>query len=195
MRSLIALTLLSLLAAGAAGAESANPRVKIETSKGEIVLELYPGKTPKTVENFLAYARSGFYDGTIFHRVRNGFMVQGGGFTEGGTKKDTRKPVENEAHKGLGNARGTVAMARTGEPDSATAQFFINVVDNPYLDHTAKTQQGWGYTAFAKVVEGMDVVDAIAGVEVRRSRISEAQPVEPVTLVKVSVVEAEAAAK
>ncbi len=192
MRPLTALTLLAILATLApAAAEAADPRVAIETSKGKIVLELYPDQTPKTVENFLAYVRSGFYDGTIFHRVRSGFMVQGGGFTGDGTKKETREPVQNEADKGLSNARGTVALARTGDPHSATAQFFINLVDNPYLDHTAKTQRGWGYTAFGKVIEGMDVVDAIAGVAVERSSISEAQPKEPVTIDKVSVVAAE----
>ncbi len=199
MRSLIALTLfLSLL--GAAGAEAANPQVAIETSMGKIVLELYSDKTPKTAENFLAYVRSGFFEGTIFHRVRAGFMVQGGGFTADGTKKETRAPIQNEADKspsagegGPRNARGTVAMARTGDPHSATAQFFINVVDNDYLDHTAKTQQNWGYTAFGKVVSGLDVVDAIAAVKTQRSGISEAQPLEPVTIDKVSVVAAGAA--
>ncbi len=188
MRSLIVLTLLSILAAGTA--EAADPRVAIETSKGKIVLELYPDKTPKTVENFLAYAGSGFYDGTIFHRVIPNFMVQGGGFSADEKKKDTREPIENEADKGLGNGRGTVAMARTGDPHSATAQFFVNLVDNDFLDHTAKTARGWGYTAFAKVVEGMDVVDAIAGVATARTKLSEGQPVEAVSIIKMDVVEA-----
>jgi len=134
--------------------------VKLNTNHGTIVLELDAEKAPKTVANFLQYAKDGFYDGTIFHLVINGFMIQGGGMQPGMVEKQTRDSIQNEADNGLTNARGTIAMARTGDPDSATAQFFINTVDNDYLNHTAKTAGGWGYTVFATVVEGMDVVDA-----------------------------------
>jgi peptidyl-prolyl cis-trans isomerase B (cyclophilin B) len=146
--------------AGAAWAE--DPKVSMQTSKGTIVLELYADEAPKSVENFLAYVDNGFYDGTIFHRVIEGFMIQGGGFTPDMQKKPTRAPIDNEADNGLKNERGTIAMARTGDPHSATAQFFINHQDNAFLDHTAKTQRGWGYAVFGRVTEGMDVVDAIA---------------------------------
>jgi peptidyl-prolyl cis-trans isomerase B (cyclophilin B) len=148
------------LLSGAAWAD--NPRVSMQTSKGNIVLELYTDEAPDSVENFLAYVDDGFYDGTIFHRVIEGFMIQGGGFTPDMEKKPTRAPIDNEAENGLKNERGTIAMARTSDPHSATAQFFINHQDNAFLDHTAKTQRGWGYAVFGKVTEGMDVVDAIA---------------------------------
>jgi len=138
------------------------PRVVLETNHGNIILELYPDKAPQSVGNFLAYVDEGYYSGTIFHRVIDGFMIQGGGFTDDMTQKSTKNGVPNEADNGLKNSRGTVAMARTTEPHSATSQFFINLVDNAPLDHTDKTPRGWGYTVFGKVVEGMDVVDAIA---------------------------------
>jgi peptidyl-prolyl cis-trans isomerase B (cyclophilin B) len=160
-----------LVAAMAAGptaakpaAPPAPPRVTLTTSKGDIVLELYPDKAPATVKNFLAYVKEGFYTGTIFHRVINGFMIQGGGFTADMNQKATHAPVKNEADNGLSNARGTIAMARTNDPHSATAQFFINLVDNAGLDRASPSGDGWGYTVFGKVVAGMDVVDAIAGV-------------------------------
>ena len=191
MKQLIAIALLALTSAATAGAENANPRVALETSKGRIVLELYPDKTPATVENFLAYVESGFYDGTIFHRARPGFMIQGGGYTADLKEKPTRERIQNEADMGVGNARGTLAMARKNDPHSASAQFFINVVDNEYLNHVSKTPSGWGYTAFGKVVEGMEVADAIAAVATRRTRLSEGQPVEPITIDKASVVEPE----
>ena len=140
---------------------SAAPRVMFETSLGNIVVELDPKAAPKTVENFLQYVRDKHYDGTIFHRVIPGFMAQGGGFDVAYTQKPTRAPVENEAANGLKNTRGTIAMARTGAPHSASSQFFINTVDNAFLDYKAPTPQGYGYTVFGKVVEGMDVVEKI----------------------------------
>ena len=135
--------------------------VRLETSLGTIVIALDSKAAPKTVDNFLAYVRDGFYNGTIFHRVIRGFMIQGGGFTETMQQKATQAAIKNEADNGLKNLRGTVAMARTSDPDSATAQFFINTVDNAPLDFTAKDGRGWGYCVFGRVVEGMDVVDAI----------------------------------
>lgn len=151
---------IGLLLASRAGA--ANPQVELKTSQGPIIIELYSDRAPKTVDNFLQYVREGFYDGTLFHRVISGFMVQGGGFTPDFKHKPTREPVMSEAGNGLKNERGTVAMARTGNPHSATAQFFINVVDNPFLNFTGPTAEGYGYTVFGKVVKGMDVVDKIA---------------------------------
>jgi len=172
---------------GASPAESAHPRVTLETSKGAIVIELMPDKAPATVENFLGYVESGHYDGTIFHRVIPDFMIQGGGFTADLQQKPTRDPIRNEADNGLKNLRGTLAMARTSDPHSATSQFFINVVDNHYLDHTAKTARGWGYTVFAEVVDGMDVVDAIAKVPTTRRGGMSDVPQEPVVIEKATV--------
>jgi cyclophilin family peptidyl-prolyl cis-trans isomerase len=143
-------------------AQAANPKVKMETSKGTMIIELYPDKAPKTVENFLRYVNDGSYDGTIFHRVIKGFMNQGGGFTEDYKKVDTREPIQNEADNGLKNLKYTIAMARTGEPHSATNQFFINTADNDSLNHTGKTMRGWGYTVFGKVIEGQNVADVIS---------------------------------
>ena len=180
------------MVATANGADA--PRVALETSKGTIVLELHPDKAPGTVENFLAYVESGFYDGTVFHRVIPDFMVQGGGFAPDMTKKPTRAPVENEADNGLANDRGTVAMARTSNPHSATAQFFVNLVDNDYLNHTSKDARGWGYTVFATVVEGMEVADAIAAVPTTRKGGMQNVPVEPVLIVKATVATAESGA-
>ncbi|MCB1838259.1 MAG: peptidylprolyl isomerase, partial [Alcanivoracaceae bacterium] len=141
---------------------AANPQVTLDTSKGEIVLELYPDKAPATVANFLTYVQDGFYNGTVFHRIIPNFMIQGGGFDQQYQKKDTRDAIQNEADNGLGNDRGTIAMARTGDPHSATAQFFINTVDNTPLNFTGKNPRGWGYAVFGKVIKGMDVVDAIS---------------------------------
>ena len=141
------------------------PRVTFETSLGSFVLELDRKGAPETVANFLAYVRDGFYEGTIFHRVIAGFMIQGGGFTEEFRQLRTRAPVRNEADRGGRNDRGTIAMARTSDPHSATAQFFINVADNDFLNHRGRTPQGWGYAAFGRVVEGMETVDRIAAVE------------------------------
>jgi len=153
------------LAASPMAAKAADqPRVKLQTSMGDVVIELAPEKAPKSVANFIEYTKAGFYDGTIFHRVIPTFMVQGGGFTEKFQQKQVRAPIANEANNGLKNVRGTVAMARTNDPNSATAQFFVNVVDNEFLDFRAPTAQGWGYAVFGKVVEGMDVVDKIRNV-------------------------------
>ena len=157
---LAGLALLTLTLAGSALA--ANPKVNLQTNKGLIVIELYPDQAPQSVANFLAYVDAGFYDGTIFHRVIPDFMIQGGGFTADLEKKETRAPIPNEADNGLKNERGTLAMASTNDPHSATAQFFINHKDNAFLDHSGKTPRGWGYAVFGRVTDGMSVVDAIA---------------------------------
>lgn len=145
-------------------AAETSPRVSIQTSEGAIVLALERGKAPKSVENFLRYVREGFYEGTIFHRVIQDFMIQGGGFTRAFERKPTHAPIPNEADNGLKNLRGTVAMARTADPHSATAQFFINTVDNAFLDHRDRSPRGWGYAVFGTVVDGMDTVDRIEGI-------------------------------
>ena len=156
------------------------PMVVVQTSKGAIKIELYPDKAPETVENFMAYVNAGYYDGTIFHRVIPDFMIQGGGFTPDMEKKETREPVKNEAKNGLKNERGTIAMARTFMPHSATSQFFINHVNNAMLDNSE--QNGWGYCVFGKVVEGMDVVDAIAAVATKNEGPYQNVPVTPVVI-------------
>lgn len=149
----------------AAVATVANPRVALHTNMGDIVIELDPVKAPVSSENFLAYVKDGFYNGTVFHRVIDNFMAQGGGYTSDLQPKPTRAPIRNEANNGLSNLRGTVAMARTGDPHSATAQFFINLVDNPRLDYVSdENGMTWGYAVFGKVVEGMDVVDQIRAI-------------------------------
>ena len=187
-RLLLALMPVVLLALGSGPADAAAPRVHLTTNKGEIVLELYPEKAPKTVENFLRYAREGFYDGTIFHRVIDGFMIQGGGFTPEFRRKETHAPVENEAANGLSNTVGTIAMARTREPHSATAQFFINVADNTFLDYRSSTPSGWGYCVFGHVVEGMDVVNRIKGVRTGPGGpFPKDVPANPVIIKKVTV--------
>lgn len=145
-----------------AGAYAANPVVEMKTSMGNITLELYPGKAPKTVANFLRYVKDGYYDGTIFHRVIRGFMIQGGGFERPLAQKRTREPIENEAANGLKNEAGTIAMARTSNPHSATSQFFINVADNAFLNFRDPTPQGYGYAVFGRVVKGMDVAEKIS---------------------------------
>jgi peptidyl-prolyl cis-trans isomerase A (cyclophilin A) len=155
-------------------------RVKLKTSMGEIVLELDAAKAPKTVANFVQYVKDKHYDGTIFHRVMDGFMIQGGGFTPAMVQKNTRAPIPIESDNGLGNDRGTIAMARTGDPNSATAQFFINVVDNPRL--TRPSFDGFGYTVFGKVTSGMDVVDKIRAVQVANAREHQNVPVTPVVI-------------
>ena len=159
-----------------------NLTVLLETSSGDVLLELYPDKTPKTVANFLQYVDVGFYENTIFHRVIPGFMIQGGGLSARMEEKDTGTPVENEADSSLPNERGAVAMARTADPHSATAQFFINLADNSYLDHSAPTPDGCGYCVFGKVVEGMDVVDNIAKVKTKNQGIYENVPVDMVLI-------------
>ena len=162
----------------------ANPTVALDTNHGTIVLELFSAEAPKTVENFLQYVGAGFFDGTLFHRVIPNFMIQGGGFDGQQRQKPTRPPIPNEADNGLTNQRGTIAMARTNDPHSATAQFFINLKDNGFLNHTGKNPQGWGYTVFGRVVEGMDVVDQIAKARTAPGRISEAVPQEAVVIEK-----------
>jgi peptidyl-prolyl cis-trans isomerase B (cyclophilin B) len=157
--------LVTLVAVGANMAAAGNPKVEMETSKGKIVIELFPEKAPETVKNFLNYVDAKFYDGTIFHRVIPNFMIQGGGFTADMKRKSAGAPIKNEADNGLKNERGTIAMARTGDPHSATAQFFINTVKNDFLNHKSKTPQGWGYVVFGKVITGMDVVDTISAVK------------------------------
>ena len=158
------------------------PVVVIDTSMGKITLELEPAKAPITVQNFLTYVRAGFYDGTIFHRVIPGFMIQGGGFTSDLQEKPTRAPIKNEAANGLANKRGTIAMARTQEVDSATSQFFINVVDNAMLDHTSDAPQEFGYAVFGTVTQGMDVVDKIVAVPTATQGPNENVPVTPVVI-------------
>ncbi len=163
--------------------------IKLHTSFGIISLELDAAKAPATVANFERYVREGFYDDTIFHRVIDGFMIQGGGLTANMVNKPTHDPIKNEADNGLKNERGTIAMARTGDPHSATAQFFINVSDNGFLNHRAPTQDGWGYCVFGKVVEGMDVVDRIKGVTTTNAGFHQDVPAEPIVIEKAEIVE------
>ncbi|KAF0233234.1 MAG: peptidyl-prolyl cis-trans isomerase B [Desulfovibrionaceae bacterium] len=177
-----------LLSGFTADAQAANPLVKLTTSKGDIVLELDPAKAPASVENFLKYVNDGFYNGLVFHRVINGFMIQGGGMDKDMQQKQTRSPIKNEADNGLTNENYTIAMARTGDPHSATAQFFINVKNNANLNHTAKSQSGWGYAVFGKVVEGKEVVDAIKAVPTMTKGPFSDVPREPVTIIKAEVI-------
>ena len=163
--------------------------VTIRTTFGEITLELDAEKAPKTVANFLEYARAGFYDGTIFHRVIDNFMIQGGGFDADMNQKPTNAPIENEADNGLKNDFGTIAMARTMDPHSATAQFFINVKDNDFLNHTGKNMQGWGYAVFGKVTEGAEVLDKIRAVATTSRAGHQDVPVDPVIIESVEIVE------
>jgi len=170
--------------------ETTNPIVRIETSMGEIVLELDAANAPITVANFIDYANDGFYEGTVFHRVIDGFMIQGGGLTADMRDKANKKaPIKNEAGNGLKNDRGTVAMARTQVVDSATSQFFINIDDNDFLNHTAPTPQGFGYAVFGKVTDGTDTVDAIRQVSTGNSGMHQDVPVEAITIIKVTVEE------
>jgi peptidyl-prolyl cis-trans isomerase B (cyclophilin B) len=165
MNKMLLPVLLCAFAAPSTGDQSAeHPRVRLKTSMGDIVVELDRTEAPATVANFLRYVNEGFYDGTLFHRVIGGFMIQGGGLTPDLHRKATHPPIKNEADNGLKNGTGTIAMARTGDPDSATSQFFINVADNARLDYRSPDPQGWGYCVFGKVVEGMDVVTAISKV-------------------------------
>ncbi|MGD8925993.1 MAG: peptidylprolyl isomerase [Thioalkalispiraceae bacterium] len=163
--------------------------IRMQTNKGVIEIELDSDKAPATVENFITYVKDGFYDGTIFHRVIDGFMIQGGGMEPGMKEKQTRDPIKNEADNGLKNERGTIAMARTNDPHSATAQFFINVADNMFLNHQQPTMDGWGYCVFGKVVNGMDVVDAIKGVATTSSGFHQDVPAEDIIIEKAEVVE------
>jgi peptidyl-prolyl cis-trans isomerase B (cyclophilin B) len=163
--------------------------VKLETSLGDIVLDLDTDNAPKTVANFLEYVKNGQYDGTIFHRVIDGFMIQGGGMTADMQEKPTGQPIENEADNGLKNDAYTIAMARTMDPHSATAQFFINVKNNDFLNHSAKTQNGWGYAVFGKVAQGQGVVDKIRGVNTGRNGMHDDVPKEPIEIIKAEVIE------
>jgi peptidyl-prolyl cis-trans isomerase A (cyclophilin A)/peptidyl-prolyl cis-trans isomerase B (cyclophilin B) len=174
---------LSLSALSLPASADGMPRVSMKTSAGEIVLELNPEKAPKTVENFLQYVKSGFYNGTTFHRVIDGFMIQGGGYDAKGKEKSTREPIQNEAKNGLRNQAYTIAMARTSDPHSASAQFFINVNNNRFLDFPG--QDGWGYAVFGKVVRGADVVDKIKAVETDRRD----KPLQNVVIESASVIE------
>ncbi|MDE2616491.1 MAG: peptidyl-prolyl cis-trans isomerase [Burkholderiales bacterium] len=183
LRRSLLLACASLVFTGALHVQAATaPRVKLATSAGDIVIELDAAKAPKTVENFLAYVRKGHYKGTIFHRVIPGFMIQGGGFDDAMAQKPTEKPIENEANNGLKNDKYTLAMARTPHPHSASAQFFINVADNAFLNHTAPTQQGWGYAVFGRVVEGMDVVDKISTAPTGNKGMHQNVPLTPIII-------------
>lgn len=163
--------------------------IKLHTNHGVITLKLFADKAPETVANFIQYVKDGHYNNTIFHRVISNFMIQGGGFEPGMEQKSTRKPIKNEADNGLTNTIGTIAMARTMEPHSATAQFFINVKDNGFLNHTAPTLQGWGYTVFGKVVDGMDVVNAIKDVKTTHRAGHQDVPEDDVIIEKAEVIE------
>ncbi|MCZ8398969.1 peptidylprolyl isomerase [Achromobacter ruhlandii] len=170
-------------------AMSTNPRVKLHTNQGDMVITLDAAKAPKTVENFLTYVKEGFYNGTVFHRVIDGFMIQGGGFEPGMKQKQTHAPIENEANNGLKNDKYTLAMARTSDPHSATAQFFINVANNDFLNFTAPTPNGWGYAVFGSVTEGTDVVDKIKGVKTGNKGFHQNVPNEDVIIEKAEVLE------
>jgi peptidyl-prolyl cis-trans isomerase A (cyclophilin A) len=186
-----------VLGSAVLAAPAANPSVEMQTSQGKIVIELYAEKAPKTVENFIKYVKEGFYEKTIFHRVIDGFMIQGGGFTEKMEQKPTRAPIANEAQEGikagLHNSVGTLAMARTADPDSATAQFFINLVDNVNLDYPRP--DGYGYTVFGKVTEGMDVVQKIAKVATGNRSMYQNVPLSPVTIQSVKLLGDKASSK
>jgi cyclophilin family peptidyl-prolyl cis-trans isomerase len=176
-----------ILITGGFSMNAANIIVNLETSKGSITLELYPDKAPITVKNFVSYVESGFYNSTIFHRVIPGFMIQGGGFITTLKEKETKDPIKNEAKNGLSNARGTIAMARTGVIDSATSQFFINVADNKFLDFSGPTIDKYGYCVFGKVTKGMDVVDAIVNVPTKTAGPYENVPVKDVLIIKATI--------
>jgi len=181
------------LATTALNALAANPMVELKTNQGEIVVELFADKAPKSAENFVQYVKDGHYNGTVFHRVIDGFMVQGGGFDADMKQKSTRAPIENEAKNGLKNERGTLAMARTADPHSASSQFFINLVPNTFLDYPSR--DGWGYAVFGKVVKGMDVVDKIGKVATGNRGFHQNVPVEAVIVENARVLEAAAAKK
>ena len=185
---LLLLAFAALLSASPALA--ADPRVELKTNRGAIVLELYPEKAPKTVANFLQYVKDGHFNGTVFHRVIDGFMIQGGGFDKDMRQKPTRPPVPNEAGNGLKNTVGTIAMARTPDPHSASAQFFINLKDNDFLNYKEPTPQGYGYTVFGKVVSGMDVVQGIAKVPTGNAGPHQNVPRDPIVIESASILPA-----
>ncbi|MDQ2140516.1 peptidylprolyl isomerase [Alcaligenaceae bacterium A4P071] len=168
---------------------STTPRVALQTNLGKFVITLDAEKAPKTVENFLTYVKEGFYDGTVFHRVIDGFMIQGGGFEPGMKQKQTHAPVENEANNGLKNNRYTVAMARTSDPHSATAQFFVNVADNDFLNFSSPTPSGWGYTVFGTITEGTDIIDKMRGVKTGNRGFHQNVPAEDIVIEKAEIVE------
>ena len=182
---LLAILSLSVHAEG----DNALPQVKLVTNHGDILIELNEDKAPNTVANFLSYVEDGFYDGTIFHRVIENFMIQGGGFTEDFVQKTPKAPIKNEANNGLSNVKGSIAMARTGDPHSATAQFFINTVDNDFLDFRGKNGPAWGYAVFGRVVEGMDVVDAIRSVSTGNKGPHQDVPTENVVINQATIVQ------
>lgn len=169
--------------------QNKHPKVSLKTNMGTIVVELYEDKAPKTVENFLSYVKEGHYDHTIFHRVIDGFMIQGGGFTKDFEQKPTKAPVVNEAQNGLKNSEGTLAMARTGVVNSATSQFFINVTDNPFLDYRGNSPAEYGYCVFGKVIEGMDVVKKMKGVKTSSKGMHQNVPVETIEILEAKVLE------
>lgn len=178
--------IISLAMIASSSAFAANPKIVIKTNKGDIEAELFEDKAPKTVKNFLSYVDKGHYKGTIFHRVINNFMIQGGGFDKDMKEKSTGAPIENEATNGLKNETGTLAMARTMDVNSATAQFFINVADNSFLDHRDKTPQGYGYAVFGKVTAGMPVVNMIKAVKTGSRGMYEDVPMEPVVILDIT---------
>lgn len=184
---LLAFICLATFWKGTAMSENKNPQVLLKTSMGDIVIELYPDKAPVTVKNFLRYVNDGKYDGTIFHRVIEGFMIQGGGMSPDMKENPTYAPIKNEAGNGLKNEKGTIAMARTQVVDSATAQFFINLVDNDFLNHRDNSPRGYGYAVFGKVVKGMDVVEKIGAVKTGAKGFHRDVPVEPVIIEKATV--------
>jgi peptidyl-prolyl cis-trans isomerase B (cyclophilin B) len=186
LAALLAVFIITVVQSAEAGHSA--PRVRLETSKGVLILQLYPDKAPKTVDNFLFYVKAGFYDNTIFHRVIKGFMIQGGGLNPDMQRKKNAEPIPNEADNGLENRRGTIAMARTMEPHSATSQFFINTTDNAFLDHKTKTPQGWGYCVFGELVEGVSVMDDIENVKTTTRAGRRDVPVNPVIIRKAQVV-------
>ncbi len=192
-KSLLTLVALAAFALPQSPALAANPVVEMKTSQGEIVVELFADKAPKSAENFVQYVKDGHYDGTVFHRVIDGFMIQGGGFEPGMNQKPTGAPIENEAENGLKNERGTIAMARTADPHSASAQFFINLAPNTFLDYPSR--DGWGYAVFGKVVKGMDVVEKIGKVQTANRGFHQNVPVEPVVIESARVIEAAKPAK
>ena len=178
----LVITAIIFLNNGANAEMTTNTKIIIKTTSGDIKIELYDDKAPITSENFKKYIESGYFTDTIFHRVIKDFMIQGGGFTAEMNEKDSMPPIQNEANNGVSNARGTIAMARTPDPHSASSQFFINLKDNNFLDFTAETSQGWGYCAFGKVFEGMDILDKIALVDTGSYGAHQDVPKEPITI-------------
>ncbi len=183
----IVMTMVITASSHAEATNEANKMVKFTTSHGIFEVEVFEDKAPVTAKNFLDYVASGFYDGLIFHRVIPGFVIQGGGLEPGMRERATKASIKNEADNGLKNARGTLSMARTNDPDSASSQFFVNLKDNAFLDHTGKNPQGWGYAVFAQVVTGMDVIDKISGVETARSGSHDDVPKQDVVITKAEV--------